>query len=98
MLTSLRDHPLLARLYLRGSGVDVNGLETVLLSDTSQITELEIRQNYGGPPLRGLMHILQNLARRPTLTKLGLHNGPLGHDEVRQLVMVLRNTFYKILL
>jgi hypothetical protein len=42
ILTSLRDHPLLRRLCLRGHGVDLAGLDTVLLSDTSKITELDI--------------------------------------------------------
>jgi hypothetical protein len=43
----------------------------------------------------GLMYTFQALARRPTLTKLGLlHNCLFGHDdEARQLVMmVLRHT------
>jgi hypothetical protein len=35
ILTSLRDHPLLRKLCLRGHVVDLTGLETVLLSDTS---------------------------------------------------------------
>jgi hypothetical protein len=40
ILTSLRDHPLLQKLCLRGRGrgVDLTGLETVLLNDTSKIT------------------------------------------------------------
>jgi hypothetical protein len=38
ILTSLRVHPL---LLLFGDGVDLTGLETVLQSDTSTITELE---------------------------------------------------------
>jgi hypothetical protein len=40
--------------------------------------------------MTGLPRVLQ--ASRPTLTKLRLHGFPLGHDEARQLVMVLRNT------
>jgi hypothetical protein len=42
ILTSLCDHPLLRRLCLRGDGVDLTGLETVLQSDHSKITEFEI--------------------------------------------------------
>jgi Leucine-rich repeat (LRR) protein len=96
ILTSLRDHPFLRRLclceYTVNLTVNLTGLETVLLSDNSKITELEIVQRYGGRPLLGLTHVLQALGRRPTLTKLRLRGFPLGHDEVRQLGMVLRNT------
>jgi Ran GTPase-activating protein (RanGAP) involved in mRNA processing and transport len=91
ILTSLRDHPLLRRLCLRGDVMDLTGLETVLLSDNSKITELEIHKFYGGLPMIGLTHVLQALARRPTLTKLRLHGCPLGHDEARQLGMALFN-------
>jgi hypothetical protein len=88
ILTSVRDHPLLQRLCLRGHGrgVDLTGLETLLLCDTSKITELDIHGSYGGPP------ILQALAHRPTLTKLGLRCCPLGPDDARELGMVLCNT------
>jgi hypothetical protein len=96
ILTSLHDHPLLRTLCVRvrghGYAVDLNGLETVLLSDNSMITELEICKSYGGPPMRGLTHVLQALGCRPTLTKLGLHGCPLDRDEARQLGMVLRET------
>jgi Ran GTPase-activating protein (RanGAP) involved in mRNA processing and transport len=92
ILSSLRDHPLLRTLCLRGKVVDLNGLETVLLNDTSKITELDIRKTYyGGPPMRGLTPVLQALARRPTLTKLGIHGCPLGRDKARLLGMVLCN-------
>jgi hypothetical protein len=40
ILTSLRDHTLIQRLCLREYAVDLTGLETVLLSDSSRITEL----------------------------------------------------------
>jgi hypothetical protein len=53
ILTSLRDHPLLRRLCLCGYTVTLTGLETVLLSDNSKITELEIVQRYGGRPIMG---------------------------------------------
>jgi Ran GTPase-activating protein (RanGAP) involved in mRNA processing and transport len=86
ILTSLRDHPLLQRLCLRGPGVNLNGLETELLSDTSQITELEIHHNQ-----RDLTRVLQALGHYPTLTKLRLQGFPLGHDEERQLGMILCN-------
>jgi hypothetical protein len=99
ILTSLCDHPLLQRLCLRGQGVeggvDLAGLETVLLSDTSKITELEIdmkRGSAGGPPMMGLTSVLQALGRRHSLIKLGLRDFRLGCDEARQLGMVLRNT------
>jgi Ran GTPase-activating protein (RanGAP) involved in mRNA processing and transport len=62
--------------------VDLTGLETVLLSNTSQITELDIF----GP------HVLQALARRPTLKKLGLGSCPLNRDEARLLRVALCNT------
>jgi Ran GTPase-activating protein 1 len=91
ILTSLRDHPLLRRLCLRGLGMHLNGLETVLLSGNSKIAELEIRKNYGGPPMRGLTHVLQALGRRPTLTKLGLHNCPLNRNKASLLRMALCN-------
>jgi hypothetical protein len=92
ILTSLRDHPLLRRLCVRGYGIDLTGLETLLLSDTSKITELEIHSSYGGPPTIGLTPILQALARRPTLTKLELRRCHLGLDEARLLRLALCNT------
>jgi hypothetical protein len=91
ILTSLRDHPLLQRLCLRGRAVNLTGLETLLLSDNSGITELEIRKTYGGQPMLGLSRVLQALGRRPTLTKLGLHGCPLDRDEARLLRMALCN-------
>jgi hypothetical protein len=92
ILTGLRDHPLLRRLCLRGHAIDLTGLETVLLSDTSKITELDIHWFDGGPPTRGLTHLLQALGRRPTLTTLGLRECPLGRDEARLLREALCNT------
>jgi hypothetical protein len=53
ILTSLRDHPLLRRLCLSGQGVDLTGLETLLLSDTSKITELDVHGCSGVLPLMG---------------------------------------------
>jgi hypothetical protein len=73
ILTSLRKHPLLQRLCLCGHAMDLDGLETVLLSDTSKITDLGIRESYGGTPIKGLTDVLQALGHRPTLTKLRLH-------------------------
>jgi hypothetical protein len=95
ILTSLRVHPLLQKLCLRGHAIGLTGLETLLLSDTSKITELDIH-NGGLLPRMGLTRLLQALARRPTptklgLTKLGLHDRRLGRDDGRQLGMVLRN-------
>jgi Ran GTPase-activating protein (RanGAP) involved in mRNA processing and transport len=92
IFTSLREHPHLRRLCLSGQGVNLTGLETLLLSDTSKITELEIhRRSYGGPAIIGLTPVLQALERRPTLTKLGLRGFNLGPDEARLLCMALRN-------
>jgi hypothetical protein len=42
ILTSLRDHPFLQRLCLCGYAVNLTGLETMLLRNTSKITELEL--------------------------------------------------------
>jgi Leucine-rich repeat (LRR) protein len=92
ILTSVRDHPLLERLCLHGYAVDLTGLETVLLSETSKITELDIHRFYRGPRIVGLNNVLQALARRPTLTKLGLHFCRLGPDEARLLRMAFYNT------
>jgi hypothetical protein len=63
--TSLRDHALLRRLCLCGHAVDLTGLETLLLSANSKITELEIHRFYRIPPMLGLTHVLQALARHP---------------------------------
>jgi Ran GTPase-activating protein (RanGAP) involved in mRNA processing and transport len=92
ILTSLRDHPFLRRLCLCGNVIDLAGLETVLLSDTSKITELDICSfRTEGLPIRGLTHVLHALARCPTLTKLGLCYFPLGRDEARLLQIALCN-------
>jgi hypothetical protein len=96
VLTSLRDHPVLRRLCLRGPGaVDLTELETVLLSDTSKIAELEIDRicwtMFHSPPL-GLTPVLRALARRPTLTKLRVCCCPLDRDEARLLQMALHKT------
>jgi Ran GTPase-activating protein (RanGAP) involved in mRNA processing and transport len=90
ILTILRDHPLLRRLCLRGYPVDLTGLETLLLSETSKITELEIQRAYPGPTI-GLTPVLQALGRRPTLTKLALRRVRLRRDEVTLLRMALSN-------
>jgi Ran GTPase-activating protein (RanGAP) involved in mRNA processing and transport len=92
ILTSLKDHALLRRLCLRVDRMDLTGLETVLLSDTSSITELDIHWSYGGLPTVGLTSVLQALARRPTLTKLALRRVRLGRDEAILLRMALCNT------
>jgi Ran GTPase-activating protein (RanGAP) involved in mRNA processing and transport len=95
ILTSLRDHPLLRRLcldgYLGGDVRDLTGLETVSLSETSKITELDIHRSYASPPVMGLAHILEALARRPTLTKLRLKGCPLGPEYARLLRLALCN-------
>jgi Ran GTPase-activating protein (RanGAP) involved in mRNA processing and transport len=86
---SLCNHPLLQRLCLHGEGVDLTGLETLVLSDTSKITELEIVEidNIHG----GLTPVLHALARRPALTKLRLNHCALGCDEAKLLQLALRN-------
>jgi hypothetical protein len=63
--------------------VDLTGLEIVLQSATSKITELDIDRLYESLPMVGLTRILQGLARRPTLTNLRLHNCPLSRDDAR---------------
>mgnify|MGYP000217243995 CR=1 FL=1 len=89
ILSSLCDHPYLKKLCLRG--LNLYELETVLLRDTSKITELDIHENSVGQPLMGLEPFLRAKAHRPSLTKLGLHC-PLGRDEGRLPVMALCNT------
>jgi Ran GTPase-activating protein (RanGAP) involved in mRNA processing and transport len=89
-LTSICDLPLLRRLSLRGHGVDATGLETLLLSDTTKITELEIHGSYEALPIVGFPRILRALGRRPTLTEVGLRRCPLGCD-ARLLRLALSN-------
>jgi hypothetical protein len=92
IFTSLHDHPLLRRLCLSKNAVDLTGLETVWLRDTSKITELDIHRFYGGAPRKkDLTHVLQALGRHPKLTKLGLRSCYLSHDEARLLRMTLCN-------
>jgi Ran GTPase-activating protein (RanGAP) involved in mRNA processing and transport len=92
LLTSLRKHPLLRKLCLRGYEIDLSGLETLLLSDSSKITELDIiTLDHYGLCMMGLASLLQSLGRHRTLTKLGLHNCTLGRDEARLLQMALCN-------
>jgi Ran GTPase-activating protein (RanGAP) involved in mRNA processing and transport len=92
ILTSLSDHPQIRRLRLQGYVVDLTGLDTVLLSENSQITELDIERARYGPPTMGLTHVLHALARRPTLTKLRLRHCALGLDEAILLRLALGNT------
>jgi Leucine-rich repeat (LRR) protein len=93
LLTSLRDHPLLRRLWLRGCVGNLTALETLLLSDNSEITELEIETfgDYEDPPMMFLTWVLQALAHRHTLTKLRLNGCPLSHDDARLLQIALWN-------
>jgi Leucine-rich repeat (LRR) protein len=67
ILTSLRDHPRLQRLCLRGWVANLNGLETVLLSDNSKITELEIEIGmfHGGPPMFSELEIHKTYGSPP---------------------------------
>jgi hypothetical protein len=92
ILTSLRDHPSLRRLCLCGDVVDLTGLESVLLSDDSKITELEIHGIYDEDPPLGLAQVLQALGRQSALTELILTDLlRLGRDEARLLRMILCN-------
>jgi Ran GTPase-activating protein (RanGAP) involved in mRNA processing and transport len=88
----LGDHPLLRRLCLRGHVVNLTGLEILLQSETSKITELDIERLYGSLPMIGLSRVLRALAQRPTLTKLGLRYCPIGYDDARLLHTALCNT------
>jgi Ran GTPase-activating protein (RanGAP) involved in mRNA processing and transport len=74
---------------------NLDGLDAVLLCDNSKITELEIYMPHGDPPMMGLKRVLQALARRPTLTKLGLRyrsDRSFDRDEARLLGLALCNT------
>jgi Ran GTPase-activating protein (RanGAP) involved in mRNA processing and transport len=97
ILTSLRDHPFLRRLSLCGNPVNVTGLETVLLSDTSKITELDI-WSQGGLPIMGLTGVLRALARHPKLTKLILDGVQLCRDEARLLRLALCESLQTLVL
>jgi hypothetical protein len=93
ILTSLRNHPYLRRLCLRGHVEDLTGLDTLLLSNNSKITELEIYRLHGGfLPMKGSTRVLRALARHPTITKLSLQCGfRLGRKYTRLLRIALRN-------
>jgi hypothetical protein len=91
ILSSVCDHPHLERLCLRGFVGNLTGLETVLLSDNSKITELEIDRFHGGPPMMGLMPILQALGRHHSLTELTLRRVRLRRDGARLLHIALCN-------
>jgi Leucine-rich repeat (LRR) protein len=69
----------------------LTGLETLLLSDNSKITELVINRFYRGLPMMGLTPVLQALARRHALTKLGLAGVHFDRDEWRLLWIALCN-------
>jgi Ran GTPase-activating protein (RanGAP) involved in mRNA processing and transport len=90
ILTSLCEHPLLRRLSMCGDAMNLTGLEVLLLSGTSKITELDIHRS-GEGQLIGLSRLLRALARYPLLTKLGIHCCLLGRNEAKLLQLVLRN-------
>jgi hypothetical protein len=92
ILTTLRDHPLLRKPCLSGYVVDLTALETVLLSDTSKITEVDIHRLDRSLPMTVFQRALRALAQRPMLTKLGLCRCPLGCDEARLLQTILCST------
>jgi hypothetical protein len=91
ILTSLLNQPLLRKLCLHGDVRDLTGLETLLLSDTSNITELEIHRYDVSPRIIGLTRVLHAWTQRPTLTKLGLRCCPLDRDEARLIRLALCN-------
>jgi hypothetical protein len=94
LLIGLRDHPLLRRLCLCGDVADLTGLETLLLSENSKITELAVLvcpYYESHTPMTGLTRVLRALARRPTLTKLTICCCPLGRGEARLLRLALYN-------
>jgi Ran GTPase-activating protein (RanGAP) involved in mRNA processing and transport len=88
-LTSLGDDPLLRKLCVRGHAVDLTELETLLLSDNSKITELEIHRSYGGLPIVGLTGVLQALGLHPALTELRLYGCPIDREKASLLRVVL---------
>jgi Ran GTPase-activating protein (RanGAP) involved in mRNA processing and transport len=92
IFASLRKHPLIRRLCLKGNVVDLTGLNSLLLRGTSKITELEINRAFTSLPVIGFRRVLRALARRPTLTKLELRRCHLGRDVARLLWMALCNT------
>jgi hypothetical protein len=81
----------------------MTGLATVLQSDASKITELDIHRFYQGLhvldsteldnhlPILSFTRVLRASARHPALTKLGLRRCPLGRDETRLLRLALCN-------
>jgi hypothetical protein len=92
IFTSLKNHPHLRRLCLRGHMVDLTGLETLLRSDNSKITDLEIYRFCHGSLTLGLTRVLGALRRHPTLTKLRLHRYRLGLVDARLIGMALCTT------
>jgi Ran GTPase-activating protein (RanGAP) involved in mRNA processing and transport len=98
IFTSLRDHPLLRRLCLRGYLANLTGLETLLLSENSKITNLEIRQH---DYIMGLTHhVLQALGRSmQSLQSLDLSNNALGSAGLVELASpaLYHNTSIKVL-
>jgi Ran GTPase-activating protein (RanGAP) involved in mRNA processing and transport len=88
-LSIIRYLPQLRKLRLNGCVMNLTGLETVMLSDTCNITELEIHKSEIWLPIEGLRRVLRALARRPTLTKLTLHRFDLGWFDARLLRMTL---------
>jgi hypothetical protein len=90
-LTILRYLPQLRKLCLNGIVTNLTGLGTMLLSDTCNITELEIYRSEIWLPMKSFQPVLRALARRPALTKLTLHRFSLGWFEARLLRMSLCN-------
>lgn len=88
ILASLHNHPNLQTLHLNGCAEELTGLDTLLKSRHSKITELLISGNGGAPS--GLSAVLHELGRKTTLTKLSITNCSLSRASMNQLETVLR--------
>jgi Ran GTPase-activating protein (RanGAP) involved in mRNA processing and transport len=89
ILASLHNHPHLRTLHLNGCAEELTGLDTLLKSNHSKITELVISGN-GGLPI-GLSAVLHELGRKSTLTRLSITNCTLSRANMGQLAIVLSN-------
>jgi hypothetical protein len=94
VLTSLRDHPLLQKLSSAACIEERIGLNILLHSGKSKITDLTIDKTGGYEEARrsaAFGGVLQTLGRKTTLTKLSFLYCPLYmHNQASQLEMVLR--------
>jgi hypothetical protein len=94
VLTSLRDHPLLQKLSSAACIEERIGLNILLHSGKSKITDLTIDKTGGYEEARrsaAFGGVLQTLGRKTTLTKLSFLYCPLYmRNQASQLEMVLR--------